>query len=126
MNELLFDGCTDGNTMQITIRIHPDTPLTLPRNYRHIQQAVVYSLISSGEERTNLHDGGYAFGKRRYKLFTFGPIQGPHSAENRTITFTNDFCFSIRAADPVLIADAADQLEKSGVRFGDHVCRDVD
>ena len=112
--------------MQITIRIHADTPLILPRNYRHIQQAVVYSLISNGEEGANRHDGGYVFGKRRYKLFTFGPISGPHSAEKRTVTFTDDFCFSIRAADPVLIADAADHLEKSGVRFGDHIYGDID
>ena len=111
--------------MQITIRIHADTPLTLPMNYRHIQQAVVYSLISPAGGTSDLHEGGYSFGNRKYKLFTFGPIFGHCEREKGRISFSGDFGFSIRALDPVLIANAAANLEKSGVRFGEHVYGDV-
>ena len=112
--------------MQIKIQVHSDCELTLPLGHHHIQQAVVYSLMSSEMGGTPLHDTGYAYGKRQYKLFTFGPVTGEHTVQDKRITYTGDFGFELRTPDSEVIETIRANLREKGIRFGDHVYRDME
>ena len=48
-------------------------PLTLPLQYNHILQAFIYDNISA-ELAAFLHEKGYAYEKRQFKLFVFSNL----------------------------------------------------
>lgn len=112
--------------MQIKIHIHSDKELTLPLGHHHIQQAVVYSLLSDGDGNAALHDTGYSYGQRQYKLFTFGPLYGKHTIRDGRITYQEDFSFETRFLNSENTDNILKNIKEKGVRFGDHVYHDVE
>ena len=61
--------------MIVKIRLKGEKLLELPKSYNHILQAFFYKNMDK-ELATFLHDIGYPYGKRRFKLFTFSKIIG--------------------------------------------------
>ncbi len=66
-----------------------DKPLTLPIHYNHILQAAILNLLSDENYSKFIHDTGFQFGKRRFKMFTFSRLEGKFSIdiERKTITY---------------------------------------
>ena len=112
--------------MQIKIRIVLDCPLTLPVSYHHILQGVIYHLMSEDENGTLLHDNGSSFGKRAYKLFTYGPILGIYKVKGHRITFLDEITFEVRALDSNVIWQMEDNILEYGIRFGEHLYEEVE
>ncbi len=63
--------------------------LVLPVNYNHILQAVILNWISDENYAKFIHDRGYNYEKRSYKMYTFSKLYGDCSARDGKITFKN-------------------------------------
>ena len=76
--------------MQIIVKLKGEQELVLPIQYNHILQGFVYSAISP-ELAEFLHERGYQFANRRFKLFTFSRLRGKYklSQEKNQIIFSD-------------------------------------
>lgn len=63
-------------------------PVILPIGYNHLVQAAIYNSIS---QRLSifLHDKGFLYGKRTFKLFTFSRLIGEYEIKQGKIYFNN-------------------------------------
>lgn len=110
----------------ITINIKPDgTAISLPIDYHHILQAVVYDLMRNGTANASLHDTGCLFGNRAYKLFTFGPPTGIFHRAGNKIVFDDMFSFEVRMWDKQLMDLIRGNIADRGIRFGSEIYRNV-
>ncbi|MFD3157033.1 CRISPR-associated endoribonuclease Cas6 [Haloimpatiens sp. FM7330] len=62
--------------MRVKIDLKLQEPIQLPIQYNHILQALILKMLGNEEYQTFLHDEGYGFKKRNYKLYTFSRLQG--------------------------------------------------
>lgn len=107
--------------MQLFIGIKLDNPCVLPLGYHHIQQSAIYSLIG-GE----LHDNGYRYDKRDYKLFTFGPIEGRYTIKDKHITFYDEVSFEIRCLNDEVGLEIIKNITGKGIRLLNNTYREVE
>lgn len=86
--------------MRAEIHFNLDKPISVPIQYNHIVQAIIYSWISDEKFKDFIHNKGYRFEERVYKLFTFSKINGAFrmDKENRKINFFNDMRITISSA----------------------------
>ncbi|WP_340084434.1 CRISPR-associated endoribonuclease Cas6 [Siminovitchia sp. FSL H7-0308] len=84
----------------------------LPVNYQHLLQALVYSIFPQ-QEASYLHDQGYHYNNRTYKLFCFSKIKAKKTVyDNSTkkITFHDRISISISSILPELIEKTTNQI----------------
>ncbi|PTQ55750.1 MAG: CRISPR repeat RNA endoribonuclease Cas6 [Candidatus Carbobacillus altaicus] len=62
--------------MQLKITLSAPEPIQLPFEHNHILQAVIYKWIDHIGFRGYLHDHGFLFKKRHFKLFVFSRLMG--------------------------------------------------
>lgn len=105
--------------MRITIKHETGEPLRLPINYHHILQSVIYHALDNTPGYGDyLHEKGAACGNRRFKLFTFGPIQGKYELHNKEITFSEQVSFTVSSLDTKVLQEVAKKLQKEGITYG--------
>jgi|LSQX01.3.fsa_nt_gb CRISPR-associated endoribonuclease Cas6 len=77
--------------MRFKIELAFQGELTLPIHYNHILQGFIYNNISDDAFRQFLHDEGFKYERRNFKLFTFSRIFGNFKmdAGAKTISFTS-------------------------------------
>ncbi|MDY6985357.1 MAG: CRISPR-associated endoribonuclease Cas6, partial [Candidatus Thermoplasmatota archaeon] len=61
--------------------------IVLPLQYNYYLQSFLYASISK-ELATFLHDKGFEYEKRSFKMFTFSRLEGRYEIKKGTITFT--------------------------------------
>ena len=83
--------------------------LKLPIHYNHLIQSFIYANISP-KLASFLHEKGYLYGKRRFKLFTFSRIYGKFRLITGTIEFENPFYFYLSSSDNQFIQEFAEGL----------------
>ena len=112
--------------MKLTITIHLDNrPLTLPVAHHHILYSIFKDLAG---DKLDIHDEGYHYGKRNYKLFTFGPIVGNkrHYDEiSKKISFYSEITIEFRAWNPEVVRAVKENIESKGIRFGENIYTDI-
>lgn len=112
--------------MQLVVCIGLEESLVLPINYNHIIQAVIYRALSIMPDYAEfLHECGYAFGKRKYKMFHFGQLEGKYRIQNKSIMFESEVRFEIRSPEPILVNLLAVAFYRNGIAFGSHVYRNI-
>ena len=90
--------------MQLHIHINIEKSIELPINYQHMLQSAIYKALSEDSGYLGkLHDEGYEYGKRDYRLFTIGLLVGKHSVKDKRITFKGKISLEIRSIDARLI-----------------------
>ena len=67
--------------------------LTIPFNYNHEVQSLLYSLL--GELKDKYHNDG--FGERKYKLFTFSSLRGKKRIKDRRLCFADKIYLDVRS-----------------------------
>ena len=113
--------------MKLLVKIQVDRPLILPINYLHILQAIIYRGIGDeGGMSTFLHDTGYRFEKRSYRMFTFSWLQGKYEIVNKQIIFRNQVFFEVRSPENLLILKMMKNFHDNGVCFGEKHYRNVE
>ncbi|HHU75914.1 MAG TPA: CRISPR-associated endoribonuclease Cas6 [Firmicutes bacterium] len=70
--------------------------LQLPIHYNHILQAALYNSISE-ELAAFLHNKGFVYEKRVFKMFSFSKLNGPYifDKRNKRITFRDEISLTI-------------------------------
>jgi CRISPR-associated endoribonuclease Cas6 len=76
--------------MRIEVILISQTPLRLPRSYNHIIQGVIYSNLEPVLAKF-LHQEGFNYGRRRFRLFTFSRILGRIKTLQGSFEFTPPF-----------------------------------
>ncbi len=113
--------------MQLVIHVQLEQALSLPLNYNHIIQSVIYRAIGSLPEYSSfMHDQGYSAGGRRYKLFNFSRLSGDYFVENRLMTFKTYMSFEVRSPEPILLRLLGQYLWENGITFGDETYKDIE
>ncbi|SHH62399.1 CRISPR-associated endoribonuclease Cas6 [Caloranaerobacter azorensis DSM 13643] len=115
--------------MRLSIEFSFKDKLVLPIHYNHILQGFIYNNISDNAFRNFLHDEGYKYEKRSFKLFTFSRIFGQFKMDKQsnTITFSspiklivssilddfvNDFASTLIKKDDLILGKTQIRLEK--------------
>jgi len=62
--------------MRFKVGIEFDESLELPFNYNKILQGFIYRNIMDKDLARFIHDRGFSYEKRKYKMFTFSRLQG--------------------------------------------------
>lgn len=92
--------------MRISITIVPiDKKITIPAQYNYIVQSMLLKLINEETFSKFIHDTGYKYEKRSYKLYCFSKLFGKYtySKETRLLTFEDKVQFFISSAIPEFI-----------------------
>lgn len=112
--------------MQLVIHIGLEHPLTLPLNYNHILQSIIYTAVGSMPDYGDfLHNEGYRIDKRQYRIFQFSQLSGDYYIQDRKIIFRSYVEFEVRSPEPLLIRLLGEYFWNHGVRFGETICRDI-
>lgn len=72
--------------MHLSLLLRPHSPLILPLNYQQMLQGFIYRIMQDREFASFLHERGYEYGKRTFKLFTFSRLTGKAQIDRRTKT----------------------------------------
>ncbi len=87
--------------MQFQLSYVLPEPVSLPMGHHEVIQGYLYRILNAVPEYSELlHDVGYTDGTRSYKLFVYGPLEGPYEIRNRTITFRDAVCLEVRSPMP--------------------------
>ena len=86
--------------MRAEIYFDLNKPASIPIQYNHIVQAIIYSWICDEKFKDFMHNKGYKFEERAYKLYTFSKINGKFRMDkhNRKIVFYEDMRITISSA----------------------------
>ncbi len=112
--------------MQIKLIIRNEKPCRLPISYHHIQQSAIYHLLRETPIAGDLHDHGATYGKRTYKLFTFGPLMGKYEIVEKNIIFQEEIRWEIRSDDRQVIMVLYEKIRQEGLVLGENVLKNVD
>lgn len=103
------------NALKITLRTRE--PVRLPLSYNYLIHSALYA--NWRDVWPDLHDTGYMDGGRHFRLFTFGPLIGSSSVENKEIIFQNYINLEVRSPVAELVESLADSLIRRGtIRIG--------
>lgn len=72
--------------MRLSLQLCPESTLVLPLNYQQTLQGFIYRVMQDREFASFLHEKGYPYGKRTFKLFTFSRLSGKAQIDTRTKT----------------------------------------
>ncbi len=112
--------------MRIKLTLEPeDGKLTLPIHYNHIVQSMIYSSLDEALAEW-LHEQGFVYKKRRFKLFTFSKLFGKKvkfDPKNGSITFFGPINLNIASVEVELLESLAVHLIRSkGAKLGGKFC----
>lgn len=69
--------------------------LSLPINYQHILQGLIYSAFDQKKYGAFIHDKGYQLDNKKFKFFVFSNLFGDYKVENNIINFDGDVYFYV-------------------------------
>lgn len=87
--------------MRIQLTLKFQHTLVLPIQYNNILQAVILKWLGDDNFQKFIHDTGYEFNNRRYKMYSFSRIEGKFTMnkEEKTITYFEEGKINISSAD---------------------------
>ncbi len=99
--------------MRFKILLQSQEPFVkLPINYNYLLRAFVYDVLSN-EISTSLHNQGYIYKNRHFKLFTFSKLYAKKFfIEEKNIIFTSPIQLFVGFADNIVAKDFASNLLK--------------
>lgn len=110
--------------MKLTIILNSEAQkVSLPIHYNHFIQAALYRLLDP-VYASFLHDQGYTYKKRQFRLFAFSRLMGKYkiSPHQSTITFVGPIKLVVLSPLKPLYGDILDSLILGkGFRIGDHL-----
>jgi len=106
--------------MRLILTFNAERELLLPLSYHEILQGFIYKNLEKGlAER--IHQCGFPFEKRHFKLFTFSRLMGKARVNKGQISFSPPFKLVISSPLKDLLQSLAENLLKSQeVRLGDN------
>jgi CRISPR-associated endoribonuclease Cas6 len=100
--------------MRIILRFCNNSRLIgIPQHYNHLVQAAIYSSISPSLSHF-LHEKGFMYGKRAFKMFTFSRLLGRHRREGDNLIFEGDITLYLSSPIERFIKEIANTIVKRG------------
>jgi len=106
--------------MRVTLRFLAEKGFRVPLTYNHYVQSLIYNSISPPLAKL-LHDKGFVYGKRRFKLFTFSRILGSFRLAKGEgfISFSSPFKIVVSSAVEEFVRQLAEEfIKRERVRIG--------
>ena len=105
--------------MRIILRFCNDGhSIIIPQHYNHLVQAAIYSSISPSLS-CFLHDGGWGYDKRAFKMFTFSRLLGRYRKEGDKIIFEEDITLHLSSPIERFVNEITNTIVKRGfLRIG--------
>ena len=97
--------------LRVSLTLCTEKPLTLPIHYNHIIQGFIYNNLPATLAR-EVHDHGFKFRSRPFKLFTFSRLLGNFHRNSNQLTFTSRIKLVVSSAIEEFILGLADTLIK--------------
>lgn len=85
----------------------------VPLHYNHLIQAAIYRNISRNLANF-LHDRGFLYGKRSFKLFTFSRLLGHYAIDKGIISFDSEVNLYVSSPIERFIKEIANSIIKKG------------
>lgn len=65
-----------GKAVRIKVILKTDIPISIPINYQYQLSSAIYNLLQKADQEyaRDLHQKGYEFGSKKFKLFTFSSL----------------------------------------------------
>lgn len=100
--------------MRAHLTFAAESKITLPIHHNHILQAFIYNSFADETFAKFLHEQGYKWKKRNFKLFTYSRLQGKMSMdhENKVITFEPPVTLAISSIKDRIIEDLITNIIK--------------
>lgn len=111
--------------MRILLSLEPVEQLYLPVQYNQAVQGFIYHHLDATLSRW-LHDDAYRYRDRKFKLFTFGRIQGKYERikNSESIEFAGVVSIPIASADSRILQSLAETfLKAERVTLGHTTCQ---
>ena len=113
--------------MQLVVAHKVPGGLELPLNYHHILQAIIYNNLKNSYGYSDfIHNTGFQWGNREFRMFTFSLIQGKYQIMGNKIRFQDEIFFEVRSPEIFFIRQLADTIMKNGITYGKQHFDDVD
>jgi len=97
--------------------------LVLPRHHNYLIQGFIYRNLSKAIA-TKVHDQGYKYGKREFRLFTFSRLFGRFESRDRNLTFKEKCTLWIASPITEILESLACSLARKGkMKIGNNYCR---
>lgn len=113
--------------MQLKINFISEKDIILPYQYNHILQASLLSLINDEKYADFIHNIGYAYEKRNFKLYTFSRIIGRAQADklNKKFNFKKSCALFFASMDDQFVYYAFSKLldENGEIKWLDNIVR---
>jgi CRISPR-associated endoribonuclease Cas6 len=105
--------------MRLTFRFFKEGVLRIPINYNQIIQGIIYDNLEK-ELAEFVHERGYRFEKRSFKLFTFSRILGKTRIRDGYIEVFSPFKLVVSSPKEDILCSLAENLVRMGeVHFGE-------
>jgi len=99
--------------MRIKIKLFSEKEITLPFSYNYILQSFIYRNLNIVLSNF-LHEKGYLYEKRSFKLFTFSRISGKFKKENKNFIFIPPVFLTISSPKGEILESFAETIVKKG------------
>ena len=104
--------------MRLTFRFTKEGVLRLPLFYNHLIQGMIYDNLDQSLAN-DLHDKGFSYEKRSFKLFTFSRILGRYRLIDDKIEIISPFRLVVSSPVEEILRSLAENLvRKSEINFG--------
>ncbi|MGB9721131.1 MAG: CRISPR-associated endoribonuclease Cas6 [bacterium] len=107
--------------MRIKITIAPlgEKEITLPRHYNYLVQGFIYKNLKK-QIATKVHDEGFTYEKRGFRLFTFSRLFGTFVNSGESIIFKNNCVLYLASPVTKILESFASSLARKGkIRIGE-------
>lgn len=106
--------------MKLHIYLSSEDIIHLPVHYNHLVQAMLLNSIEDEQYRTFIHDQGYHYEKRQFKLFTFSKINGKYSLsqDKKFIDFEEEIMLTISSSQESFIKQLEQGIKEKTIRLG--------
>lgn len=97
--------------MRLQITLASQANINLPKSYNYILQSLIYTLLDP-VLRKFLHNEGYKYEKRKFKLFTFSRLTGRFKDKGKNFEFIPPIKFLISSPKDEILQSLAEGLLK--------------
>lgn len=88
--------------------------ISLPQHYNHLVQAAIYRSISPSLSLF-LHEKGFTYGKRAFKMFTFSRLLGKYRGEENNLLFEGEIALHLSSPIERFIREMANTMVRRGL-----------
>ncbi len=106
--------------MKLQIHLLSKNIIHLPVHYNHLLQAMLLKSIDDEQYRTFIHDQGYHYEKRQFKLFTFSKLNGKYklSMDRKFIDFEKEIMLIVSSSQESFIKQLEQGIKTKTIRLG--------